>query len=371
MNELVAGIRSDVAVSFHGEDLAELRRLGERAGELLGRVHGATDLKVEQVEGQRYLRIIPDRVRLARYGLSIDDVNMVTESLAVGHEVGRVFEGQKRYAMVVRVAMESGDDLQGVASLGLKAGDRIVPLGDVADLKLETGPAQISREDGSRKITVEMNVHDRDTVGFVREASALLERELSIPPGYQARWGGQFQHYQEAKERLFLVVPLALGLILFLLFLAFGELVPALVIFMNVPFAITGGIGALALRGLPFSVSAAIGFIALFGVAVLNGLVLLSVAHRYEDDGVTPAEAAFRAADDRLRPVLMTALVAVLGFVPMAISTAPGAEVQRPLATVVIGGLISSTLLTLFVLPTIYGFVRTRSRNVLTSPHRG
>jgi cobalt-zinc-cadmium resistance protein CzcA len=358
MNELVAGIRSEVAVSIHGDDLGRLRQLGERAGKLLGGVRGAADVKVEPVEGQKYLRIIPDRARLARYGLTIEDVNMVTESLAVGHEVGQVFEGQKRYAMVVRMAVTPGDDLRGVAGLGLKTADgRIVPLGDVADLKLEEGPAQISRTDGSRRITVEMNVRGRDTIGFVREATGLLERELALPDGYRTRWGGQFQHYEEAKTRLLVVVPLALGLILFLLFLAFGAVTPALLIFLNVPFAITGGVAALALRGLPFSVSAAIGFIALFGVAVLNGVVLLSVAHRHESEGIPPSEAALRAARDRLRPVLMTALVGVLGFVPMALSSAPGSEVQRPLATVVIGGLISSTVLTLLVLPSVYAVV--------------
>ena len=241
----------------------------------------------------------------------------------------------------------------------LKARDgRIVPLGDVADLKLETGPAQISRDKGSRRLTVETNVVGRDTVGFVAEARAALERQLKLPAGYRAEWGGQFQHYIEARDRLFVVVPLALALILFVLWLAFHELVPALLIFLDVPFAITGGVAALLLRGLPFSISAGVGFIALFGVAVLNGLVLLSVAHRYEGAGTPPKEAAFRAAEDRLRPVLMTALVAILGFVPMALSTAPGSEVQRPLATVVIGGLVSSTLLTLLVLPTVYGLAR-------------
>ena len=358
MNELVAGIRSDVAVSLYGEDLERLRQLGERAGQLLGRLRGAVGVKVEQVAGQKYLRIIPDRVRLARYGLTIEDVNVVTESLAVGHEVGQVFEGQKRYALVVRLAVNHGADLRGVAGLGLKTTDgRIVPLGDVADLKLEEGPAQISRTDGSRRITVEMNVRGRDTVGFVEEAAALLERELPLPTGYHSRWGGQFEHYEDAKTRLLVVVPLALALILFLLFLAFQALLPALMIFLNVPFAITGGVAALALRGLPFSVSAAIGFIALFGVAVLNGVVLLSVAHRHQAQGAPPLEAALHAARDRLRPVLMTALVGVLGFIPMALSSAPGSEVQRPLATVVIGGLLSSTMLTLVVLPILYGAV--------------
>jgi heavy metal efflux system protein len=189
-----------------------------------------------------------------------------------------------------------------------------------------------------------------------------LEEGLPIPPGYHARWGGQYQHYLEARQRLLLVVPLALGLIVFVLYLAFREVTSALIIFLNVPFAITGGVAALALRQMPLSISAAIGFIALFGVAVLNGVVLLSVAHHLEVDGIPPEEAAFRAAKRRLRPVLMTALVAMLGFLPMALSTAPGAEVQRPLATVVIGGLLSSTALTLFVLPTVYGMLRRRRR---------
>lgn len=362
-NELLAGIRSDVAVNVYGEDLDELRRLGDRAGEILSGVRGATDVKVEQVAGQRYLRIIPDRVRLARYGLSIDDVNALTQSLAVGYEVGQVFEGQKRFGLVVRLASNAGEDLRGVTALGLKTREgRIVPLGDVAEIKLEQGPAQISRQQGSRRFSVETNVRGRDTVGFVREAMTRLDRELKVPPGYHVSWGGQFEHYQEARNRLLVVVPVALLLILFLLYLAFQELSLALLIFLNVPFAITGGVAALAARGLPFSISAGVGFIALFGVAVLNGLVLLSVSHRYEAEGVKPTDAAFRAARDRLRPVLMTALVAILGFVPMALSTAPGSEVQRPLATVVIGGLVSSTLLTLLVLPTVYGLVRERLR---------
>jgi cobalt-zinc-cadmium resistance protein CzcA len=357
-NELVAGIRSDVAVSFYGEDLGELQRLARRAAEVVGRVPGAVDVKVEQVAGQRYLRIVPDRVRLARHGLSVDDVNVLTESLAVGHEVGQVFEGQKRFGLVVRHAGPPGD-LGAIGSLPLKAPDgRMVPLADVAEIRLDQGPAQISRQHGSRKITVEMNVRGRDTIGFVEEARARLDAALAPPAGYHARWGGQYQHYQQARDRLAIAVPVALALILFLLYLAFGEVAPALVIFLAVPFAITGGVAALAVRSLPFSISAGVGFIALFGVAVLNGLVLLSVAHALELEGVEPEEAAFRAARLRLRPVLMTALVAILGFVPMALSTAPGSEVQRPLATVVIGGLVSSTVLTVLVLPTVYGKLR-------------
>jgi cobalt-zinc-cadmium resistance protein CzcA len=360
-NELIAGIRSDVAVSIYGDDLEQLRQQAERAGEILRTVRGATGVKVEQVAGQGYLRILPDRVRLARYGLSIDDVNAAAETLSAGFEVGPVFEGQRRFSLVVRQKLPGGDDMDAVRSLPLKTRDgRIIPLGDVAELKLETGPAQISREGGSRRITVETNVAGRDTVGFVADAQAALGREMMLPAGYRTEWGGQYEHYTEARDRLLLVVPLSLALIVFLLFIAFHELSPALLIFMNVPFAITGGVGALVALGLPFSISAGVGFIALFGVAVLNGLVLLSVAHRLEEEGMDPREAAFRAARERLRPVLMTAMVAILGFVPMALSTAPGSEVQRPLATVVIGGLLSSTALTLLVLPTVYGLVRSK-----------
>ncbi|HET7789136.1 MAG TPA: CusA/CzcA family heavy metal efflux RND transporter [Myxococcales bacterium] len=360
-NELIAGIRSDVAVSIYGDDLGELRRLGDRAGEILRRVPGAAGVKIEQVAGQPYLTILPDRVRLARYGLAIEDVNAATETLAVGYDAGPIFEGQKRFSLVVRQRMAGSDDVEAIRSIPLKARDgRIVPLGDVAEVKRETGPAQISRDKGSRRLTVETNVSGRDTVGFVAEAQAALARGLKLPAGYHLEWGGQFEHYTEARNRLLLVVPLALALILLLLYMAFKELSPAVIIFLNVPFAITGGVAALLLRGLPFSISAGVGFIALFGVAVLNGLVLLSVAHRHEENGIHVGQAAFRAAHERLRPVLMTALVAILGFVPMALSTAPGSEVQRPLATVVIGGLVSSTLLTLLVLPTVYSLVRGR-----------
>ena len=357
-NELIAGTRSDVALRIYGEDLAKLRELADQAAAAIRPVRGTEALKVEQVAGQPYLTILPDRARLARYGLSIEDVNSVTESLAVGYEAGQVFEGQKRFGLVLR--LDAGDmDRAAIAALPLRGKDgHIVPLGDVADIRLDRGPAQVSREAGSRRISVEMNVKGRDTVGYVLDAQRAVEAALKLPAGYHMSWGGQFEHYQAARDRLLVVVPLALALILLLLFFAFGEIIPALLIFLDVPFAITGGVAALLLRGLPFSISAGVGFIALFGVAVLNGLVLLSVAHRYEEGGMPASESAFRAARERLRPVLMTALVAILGFVPMALATEPGAEVQRPLATVVIGGLLSSTLLTLLVLPTVYGLVR-------------
>ena len=360
-NELIAGFRSDVVLSIYGDDLAVLHQLAERATEVLRSVPAASDVKPEQVSGQPYLRIVPDRSRLARFGLTVDDVNALTEPLSIGHEVGQVFEGQRRYPLSVVQDLSKSAGVETISNVTLRgSGGQRVPLREVAEVKLEEGPAQISRDAGSRRITFEMNVRGRDTVGFVEDARARLERELKLPPGYRATWSGQYQHYQAARARLLVVVPAALALILLLLYLAFHELSPALLIFLNVPFAITGGVAALALRGLPFSISAGVGFVALFGVAVLNGLVLLSVAHTHEQEGMDATQAAFVAAEERLRPVLMTALVAILGFIPMAVSTAPGSEVQRPLATVVIGGLISATILTLLVLPTVYGPVRSR-----------
>jgi heavy metal efflux system protein len=238
---------------------------------------------------------------------------------------------------------------------------QVVPLGDVARLGFSTGPAQISRDSQSRRITVEFNVKGRDLLSVVRDAEAAVSRQVKVPTGYRVDWGGQFHHYEEAKARLAVVVPLALVLIVFLLWMAFRSVKVALIIFLNVPFAVVGGVVALWLRNIPFSISAGVGFIALFGVAVLNGLVLISFAERLERSGMAARDAIRQAAELRLRPVLMTALVASLGFLPMALSSAPGSEVQRPLATVVIGGLLTATLLTLLVLPVVYGLVRSRA----------
>jgi cobalt-zinc-cadmium resistance protein CzcA len=258
----------------------------------------------------------------------------------------------------VLLAHGYGGELEPLRALPLKSvSGQIVPLGDVAELSFATGPAQVSRSNQSRRLTVEFNVRDRDLMSTVRDAQAKLAKDLVLPVGYRAEWGGQFEHYEEAKSRLAFVVPIALGLILFLLWLAFGSRRLALLIFLNVPFAVIGGVAALLLRDIPFSVSAAVGFIALFGVSVLNGLVLVSFARHLEEQGVEHEAAIQRAAELRLRPVLTTALVASLGFVPMALSTSPGSEVQRPLATVVIGGLVTSTFLTLVVLPVFYAWL--------------
>jgi cobalt-zinc-cadmium resistance protein CzcA len=360
-NELVAGVRSDVAALLYGSDLPQLQKLGEVIATAVRKVPGAEDVQVEQVAGLRYLRIEPDRNKLARYGLTVADINQLTETIAVGHHVGDVLEGERRFEIAVKTAHDYAGDLSALEGLPLKAlSGQTVPLGDVATLSFSTGPAQISREAQSRRLTVEFNVRGRDLLSVVHDVKNAVEHAVKLPLGYRIEWGGQFQHYEDAKDRLLIVVPLALALILFLLWMALGSTTRALLIFLNVPFATVGGVVALWARGIPFSVSTGVGFIALFGVAVLNGLVLVTFADQLERNGVRPAEAIAQAAALRLRPVLMTALVASLGFLPMALSSAPGAEVQRPLATVVIGGLFTATLLTLLVMPAAYALVTRR-----------
>jgi heavy metal efflux system protein len=357
-NELVAGIRSDVAAIVYGPDIDALKSIGDKIAEALRAVPGTADVRVEQVAGLRYLRITPDRARLSRYGLTIDDVNQLTETIAVGHQVGVVLEGERRFGLVIKTRHGFTGELDALKALPLRAvTGQIVPLGDVADLRFVTGPAQISRDKQSRRLSVELNVRGRDLVSVVAEAQAAVAKAAPLPKGYRLEWGGQFRHYEEARARLLVVVPLALGLILLLLWMAFRAVRPAALIFLNIPFAIVGGVVALWLRAIPFSISAGVGFIALFGVAVLNGLVLISFARQIEERGKSHVEAIREAAELRLRPVLMTALVASLGFVPMALSRAPGSEVQRPLATVVIGGLVTATLLTLLVLPVAYAWL--------------
>jgi cobalt-zinc-cadmium resistance protein CzcA len=356
-NELIAGVRADVAVAVYGASIDELSRLGGAVAAALEDVPGVVDLRVEQVAGLKYLRIRPERSKLARYGLSVSDINQVTETLAVGHTSGEIFEGDRRFGLVVKLAHGFDGDLATLAALPLKSvSGQMVPLGDVSSLRLVQGPAQVSRDSQSRRLSVEFNVRGRDLLSVVREAQERVRASVQLPAAYRVEWGGQFQHYEQAKTRLLLVVPLALFLIFFALWLAFRSVRTALLIFANVPFAIVGGVFALWARDMPFSISAGVGFIALFGVAVLNGLVLVSFSRHLEEEGKSHIDAIRTAAELRLRPVLMTALVAALGFLPMALSTAPGSEVQRPLATVVIGGILSATLLTLLLLPVLYAF---------------
>ncbi|APR79075.1 Cobalt-zinc-cadmium resistance protein CzcA [Minicystis rosea] len=360
-NELVAGVRSDVAAIVYGPDLETLRELGDKLSAAIRRVPGATDVRVEQVAGLSYLRITPDRARLARYGLTVDDINQVTETIAVGHEVGVVLEGERRFGLVVKTRHGFDGDLSALRTLPLKAvNGQVVPLGDVAELRMVKGPVQISRDKQSRRLSVEFNVRGRDLVSVVADAQAAAAKAVTLPTGYRLEWGGQFEHFAEARDRLLVVVPLALALIVFLLWMAFRSPRPAALIFLNIPFAIVGGVVALWLRSIPFSISAGVGFIALFGVAVLNGLVLISFTRQLEEQGRSHVDAIREAAELRLRPVLMTALVASLGFIPMALSREPGSEVQRPLATVVIGGLVTATVLTLLVLPVVYAWLGAR-----------
>jgi heavy metal efflux system protein len=366
VSELISGVRSDVAVRIYGDDLALLKRKADEVVRALQTVPGAADVKAEQTTGLPMLRVRIDRRAAARLGVHAEEVLAVVEAVG-GIPAGVVLEGQRRFLLQVRFGEEVRGDLQRIRDLRVAAPPaapggppRLVPLSQVADLSIEEGPAQISRENISRRITVETNVRGRDLGSFVADAQEAVRSRVELPPGWTLEWGGQFENLESASRRLTLLVPLALLLIFLLLFTTFGSARLALLIYLNVPLAITGGILALALRGYPFSISAGVGFIALFGIAVLNGVVLVSYVVERRRQGATATEAARDGALVRLRPVLMTALVASLGFVPMALATSAGAEVQRPLATVVIGGLVTSTLLTLLVLPAVYSWLAGR-----------
>ncbi len=360
--ELIAGVRSDVAVEIYGDDLETLRQLGGRVAAAVAEVPGAVDVKLEQVAGLPVMTAHVDRRAVARHGVNADDVLDVIEALG-GHQVGVVLEGERRFALQVRFPESARADEEVIARLPVTTADgRTIPLGELVTFDTEPAPSQISRSSIQRRITVELNVRGRDIASVVADARVAVDA-VALPPRYVVAWGGQFENLERASARLLIVVPLALLLIFVLLYGTFDAARPALLIFLNVPFAAVGGVVALALRGMPFSISAGVGFIALFGVAVMNGVVLVSYCRKLErEGGVSPAVAAREAALVRMRPVLTTALVAALGFIPMALSTSAGAEVQRPLATVVIGGLITATLLTLFVLPTLYGWVRSPRR---------
>jgi len=353
--ELVAGVRSDVGVKLFGDDLEVLVQRAQEVAGLLRAVQGGVDVRVEPTAGQPTLEVRVDRDRLARLGASVEDVLAAVEAARAGRIVGSVFEGRRRADVVVRLPDGVAADTESLAGVPVATGATgLVPLSQLAQVEHGLGPAQISREAAQRRILIEANVEGRDLAGFVTEARRVLRDRLRLPPGYHIEWGGQFEHLASASRRLMVAVPLALLLIFALLYQAFGAARPALLIFLNVPMAATGGILALLIRRMPFSISAGVGFIALFGVAVLNGIVLVSFIASLRQQGLSPLEAPERAAESRLRPILMTALVASLGFAPMALATGSGAEVQRPLATVVIGGLVTATLLTLLVLPTAY-----------------
>ncbi len=356
VQELIAGVRSDVAIQIYGDDLDELRHVGDDVVRVVSSVPGAADVRAEQVAGLPYLRVIIDRPAIARYGINASQVLDVVRAIG-GRVVGQILEGQKRFFFQVRFQPEDRNDLAKISNL--KVADprgRLIPLSQLASLITEEGPAQISRENIHRRLAVEANVRGRDLASFVTDAQQAVESRVELPVGYWIEWGGQFENLQRASRRLAIVVPMALFLIFVLLYTTFNSAKLAALIYVNVPIAATGGIFALWLRGMPFSISAGVGFIALFGVAVLNGVVLVSYINQLRLEGVSVLDAAYQGALVRLRPVLMTALVASLGFVPMAFANSAGAEVQQPLATVVIGGLVTSTLLTLLVLPAIYSW---------------
>jgi cobalt-zinc-cadmium resistance protein CzcA len=349
-----AGIRSDIAIKLFGDDLGLMLQGAEQIAGVVRKVPGAGDVRVERVAGLPYLRVRVRRDAIARHGLDAADVLETVEAVG-GKVVGQVVEGNRRFPLQLRFDPEQRATVEAIRNL--KVGDaegHFIPLVQLADVIEEEGPAQISREAGQRRVTVEVNVRDRDIGSFVAEARKAVAAQVDIPEGYFLEWGGKFEQLESAGRRLSIAVPLALLMIFVLLYFNFHAATPALLIFLNIPLAATGGILALFLRGMPFSISAGIGFIALFGVAVLNGIVLLTYVTQLRQSGLSLEQAVWEGARTRLRPVLMTALVASLGFVPMALSSGAGAEVQRPLATVVIGGLITSTLLTLLALPSVY-----------------
>lgn len=357
VSELISGVRSDIAIQVYGDDLDELARLGDEIARAVSGVDGADDVNVEQVSGLPVLTVDVDRGALARHGVSADDALAAVEALG-GRDVGVVLEGERRFALQVRFPERVRNDEAAIAGIPVATrSGSLVPLGELVTMNTEPSAAQVSRERIQRRISVELNVRGRDIASVVEDARRVIASQVAIPPGYTLEWGGQFENLERASARLLIVVPVALLLIFVLLYGTFNAARPAILIFLNVPFAAVGGVLALTFRGLPFSISAGVGFIALFGIAVMNGVVLVTYIRKLEqEEGLTPLRAAREASLVRMRPVLMTALVAAIGFVPMAIATGSGAEVQRPLATVVIGGLVTATLLTLFVLPTIYGW---------------
>lgn len=353
-NELLAGVRGDIAVKVYGDDFSTMLKTADKVADQLRTIEGATDVRVEQVQGMPLLDAQLDRDAMARVGLTAKDVFDTLSAAVVGREAGQVYEGERRFDVVVRLGESARNDVEALRQLPvLTPAGKFVPLGSVARLEIGKGPSQISRENGKRRVVVQANVRGRDIAGVVKDAQTAIDANVPRPPGVWLTWGGQFENLERARLRLAVVVPACFVLILSVLYSAVGSWRAAAVVFTGVPLALIGGVLALWLRGLPFSISAAVGFIALSGVAVLNGLVMVGAID--ELSKTQPWERAVRTgALRRLRPVLMTALVASLGFVPMALATGAGAEVQRPLATVVIGGLISTTLLTLLILPALY-----------------
>lgn len=369
LDEVVSGIKADVAVKIFGEDTNVLQQLAERALRILAAIPGAADTQAEVLTGVAELHIDADRGALARYGLNVDDVREVIETATGGRQVSELVEQQRRFPIAVRLPAHYREDLNALQNLLLisQSGEQ-VRLSQVARVGIERGPEVISRESGQRRIVVQSNVRGTDLGSFVKHAQEQIGRQLRLPAGYSIEWGGQFENQDRATRRLMIVLPMSIAIIFGLLFATFHSLKQAMLLLLNVPFALVGGVAALWLRGLNLNVSALIGFTALFGVAVLNGIVMVSYINQLRQEGRIEHDAVHEGASMRLRPVLMTALVASLGFIPMAVSNAIGAEVQRPLATVVIGGLITSTLLTLYLLPLLYPWFSPKDGQPIDQP---
>jgi cobalt-zinc-cadmium resistance protein CzcA len=355
VDEMVTGVRSDVAIKLFGDDLDVLKQKADIIAKLAGTVKGAQDLKVERVTGQQYLSIEIDRQSIARHGINVSDINEVIEAAIGGRMATEIYEGERRFSAVVRLPEAFRGDVATIRSLQVSSPNgALVALENLANIRVADGPAQISREKGKRRIVVGVNVKDRDLGSFVSELQTVIDSKIKLPEGYFLEWGGQFQNMERAMNHLKIIVPVTVAAIFFLLFLLFGSLRYATLIILVLPFASIGGVVALFVTGEYLSVPASVGFIALWGIAVLNGVVLVSYIRKLRDDGLSQAAAVLQGCKQRFRPVLMTATVAMLGLIPMLFASGPGSEVQRPLAIVVIGGLITSTLLTLVVLPTLY-----------------
>ncbi|PHQ32063.1 efflux RND transporter permease subunit [Rhodopirellula bahusiensis] len=365
VQELIAGVRSDVGISLYGDDLETLKTLGNKIAGVVQQVPGAGDVQPEQTGGLPYIQMQINRDQIARYGINARDV-LDAISIIGGKQVGTVFEGQRRFPLQVRLGPKWREDVEMLKRIKVAdAEGRQIPLEQLVRLTVAPGVAQISRDQIRRRFLIQVNVRGRDLASFVADAQEAVDQRVELPPGYRIAWGGSFKNLQEATARLTIAVPLALFLIVSLLYMTFNSSKLALLIFLNVPIATTGGIFALWIRGMPFSISAGVGFIALFGIAVMNGVVLIEHVRHLRQRGQSVGDAVYHGAMDRLRPVLMTATTDALGFIPMAISTSSGAEVQRPLATVVIGGVITSSLLTLVVLPAIYRWFEPKSEDAV------
>jgi len=355
VDELISGVKSQVAVKLFGEDMDVLNEKADSIAKAMSSVKGVTDLRVEQTAGQPYITVDIDRRKIARYGINIADIQEIIETAIGGKVATDVFEGDKRFSVLLRFPEGKRNSVEAIGNIFVNASNGAnIPLSMLARVYMSEGPVQISRDNSKRRIVIESNVEGRDIGGFVKEAEEVIAREVKLPSGYYIAWGGAFENQQRAMKRLSIIVPLTIALIFFLLFSAFNSLKYAALIIMNLPFALIGGIFGLLISGQYLSVPASVGFIALFGVAVLNGVVLVSYINKLREEGLGLEEAISTGCERRLRPVLMTALVAILGLIPMLFATGPGSEIQKPLATVVVGGLITSTILTLLVLPTLY-----------------